>query len=115
MSDEIKKPEDKPGEESDVDLSKTRTAIMMKLAPAMDKVMLDAGFSFDDPDIRRRYFRAMIHLAMKKMLDIGVHPQQMFEQMVEALGHELEERGVIPKNGLPPPPSKPPSNSGMLN
>ena len=111
MSDEIKKPEATPGEEPDVDLSKTRTSIMMKLAPAMDKVMLDSGFSFEDPDIRRRYFRAMIHLAIKKMLDIGAPPQHLFDQMLEALGHELEERGII----TPGAPSKPPSNGGMLN
>lgn len=92
MSDEIKTPEAQP---ADVDLTKTRTAIMMKLAIATDKVMLEEGFDFSDNDIRRRFFRAMVHLAVKKMLDVGAPPQFLMDQMLEALGHELQERAEL--------------------
>jgi hypothetical protein len=100
MSDDNEKKDADPSGEpvkNEVDLSKTRTGIMMKLAPVVDKALLDMPLDLENPDNRRRCFRALIHLGLKKMLDIGVDPNFLAQQMLEALGHELEYRSELNK------------------
>lgn len=81
-----------PDVEGGRDLSKTRTGIMMRLAIPVDKSIRDQGLDMNDVDTCRRFFRAMVHLGMKKALDIGVTPDEIVCQMIDALNNEIDDR-----------------------
>lgn len=103
MSDDQKK-ESVAGDAPPVNPSETRTGIMLMLAPVIESAIQSAKLDLDNPDLLRRYFRAMVHLAIKRMLDAGAPPEFILTQTMEAIGHELEER-----NKLPTEPNVPPS------
>jgi hypothetical protein len=102
------KPKENPveGGENPVNLAETRTGIMLLLAPAIDKTMAESTLDLTNVNILRRFFRAMIHLAIKKMLDAGAPPQFLLAQTVEAINHELEARAKQPQgSAINVPPS----------
>jgi len=88
------KPKENPAEggENPVNPAETRTGIMLLLAPVIDKTMAESTLDLTNGDILRRFFRAMIHLAIKKLLDAGAPPQFLVAQTVEAINHELMAR-----------------------
>ena len=96
-----KKPEIE--DEKDTPTNETRTGIMLKLSPAIEKVLKDEGLDMTRPDLMRRYFRAMVHLAAKKLLDAGAPPDFLVAQTIEAIGHELEARKKLSDEGTVPP------------
>jgi len=107
MSDEDKKSPvegEKPPENS----SDTRTGIMLMLSPVIETAIKTANLDLTDVNILRRYFRAMVHLAIKRLLDAGAPPEFLVAQVMEAIGHELEERKNMASDGNVPP-------STMLN
>lgn len=91
MSDDQKK-EPVADEPSPVNPSETRTGIMLMLAPVIESAIQTANLDLTNPDLLRRYFRAMVHLAIKRLLDAGASPEFLLTQTWEAIGHELEER-----------------------
>jgi len=106
MSDEIKDGDKKVEAEAEIPLNETRTAIMLKLAPVIEAAMKETGLNMDDPTILRRYFRAMVHLAIQKLMDDGAPPQFLVAQTIEAIQHEMEKRGLIQVKKTVVPPSE---------
>lgn len=90
---------EKPPEKS----SDTRTGIMLMLSPAIETAIKTANLDLTNTDILRRYFRAMVHLAIKRLLDAGAPPEFLVAQTLEAIGHELEEREKRAGQGNVPP------------
>lgn len=90
MTDETK-PE-KPETPETPDLTQTRTGIQLMLAPAIETALKSSGLDMADPNILRRYFRALVHLGITRLLDLGAPPEFLATQMLEALGHEMESR-----------------------
>lgn len=84
-------------------LSTTRTGIMLALAPAVEAAVKAAGLDLTDMNILRRYFRAMVHLGVKRLLDAGIPPEFLIPQMFEVLAHEMEERQRLSAEGNVPP------------
>ena len=74
--------------------SLTRTGIMLVLAPANEAAL----GSIEGLDVTgnvahlRRMVRAIVTLAVRPMLDAGAPPEVVAAQLIEALGHELNER-----------------------
>jgi len=74
--------------------SLTRTGIMLVLAPAIEAAL----GSIEGLDVTgnvahlRRMVRAIVTLAVRPMLDAGAPPEVVAAQLIEALGHELNER-----------------------
>lgn len=93
------------GSEASVDLSTTRTGIMLMLAPAIEAALKDSKLDMTDVNVLRRYFRAMVHLAVQRMLDVGAPHQFLIAQMLEAVGHELEARQKLAKEDPNVPPA----------
>lgn len=102
MSDDQKK-EPVAGETPPVNPSETRTGIMLMLAPVIENAIQTANLDLGNPDLLRRYFRAMVHLAIKRLLDAGAAPEFLLTQTMEAIGHELEERSKLPTEPNVPP------------
>ncbi len=73
----------------------TRTGIMLMLAPVIDAAIESGKVDLADVATLRRYVRAMIHLALRKPLDAGVHPDLLMAQVLEAFARELDERDEI--------------------
>jgi hypothetical protein len=65
---------------------------MLLLAPALDAAVRSGNLDLADIHILRRYFRALIHLALAKPLDAGVSPHLLRAQVFEVFDHELQER-----------------------
>lgn len=70
----------------------TRTGIMLMLAPALETAVKSSNLDLTDMATLRRYFRALVHLALKKPLDAGVHPDLLMAQVLEAFAREMDER-----------------------
>lgn len=84
-------------------LSDSRTGIMLMLSPVIESAIKTAKLDLADVSILRRYFRAMVHLAIKRLLDAGAPPEFLVAQTLEAIGHELEERKQRGGDGNVPP------------
>ena len=52
------------GEKPPADSSDTRTGIMLMLSPVIETAIKTANLDLTDVSILRRYFRAMVHLAI---------------------------------------------------
>lgn len=102
MSDDPKK-EAVAGDAPPVNPSETRTGIMLMLSPVIESAIQSAKLDLSNPDLLRRYFRAMVHLAIKKLLDAGAAPEFLLTQTMEAIGHELEERSKLSTEPNVPP------------
>jgi hypothetical protein len=107
-------PADKKPEEKEVAVppNQTRTGIQLMLEPVIDSIIKGSGLDMTNPDILRRYFRALTHLAIKKLLDVGAPPDFLLAQTIEAITHELESRQKL-SGPTPVAPSVPPGT--MMN
>ena len=77
----------------------TRTGIMLVLLPAVQSALgtipgLDVTGSVAH---LRRTVRALCTIAVRMLLDAGAPPQFVAQQLIESLGHELEERAAKQK------------------
>lgn len=88
MSSETKTPET-PTQTFPTD---SRTGIQKLVEPLVDEAMVKAGLNMSDPTILRRYFRALMTIGMKRLLDAGAPPPFIVAQAIEAVGHEIEAR-----------------------
>lgn len=100
MDQNEKKPE---ASEVEIPSNETRTGIMLKLSPAIENALKEAGLDMTRTDILRRFFRAMVHLAAKKLLDAGAPPDFLVAQTIEAIGHEMAARKKLEGEGTVSP------------
>lgn len=73
-------------------MNETRTGIMKQIEPVIEEALVASGLNLNNPDILRRYFRALVHVGAKRLLDAGAPAQFVAGQAIEAIGHELAER-----------------------
>jgi triphosphoribosyl-dephospho-CoA synthetase len=71
-----------------------QNALNSAISAACAQVEKDLGLSTSDPDAQRRLFRAVVTLAARRILDVGLNPQVVMGQAFEAVMTEVKARGA---------------------